>query len=137
MKYRVFDHTADLGVEIYGKTVKELFVNAAFAVFDLMVDLQHIKTTEVRTICIEGADWEDLLINYLREVLYLFNGEALILGEYAIKEISPNRLAGEVRGESFESGRHRIKTEIKAVTYHQVLVRKAAAGWIGRVVFDV
>ena len=137
MKYRVFNHTADLGVEIYGKTVEELFVNAAFAIFDLMTDLQDVKITEVRAIVTEGADWEDLLVNYLREVLYLFNGEGLILSDYAIAEINPRHLVGEVRGEPFEPGRHRIKTEIKAVTYHQVLIRESGEGWVGRVVFDV
>ena len=137
MKYRVFNHTADLGVEIYGKTVKELFVNAAFAIGDLMTDLQNVEVTKVRRIVAEGTDWEDLLVNYLREVLYLFNGEGLILSDYAIAEINPRHLVGEVRGEPFEPGRHRIKTEIKAVTYHQALVRETETGWMGRVVFDV
>jgi len=137
VRYRVFDHTADLGVEIYGKTVEELFVNAAFAIFDLMTDLQDVKITEVRAIVTEGADWEDLLINYLREVLYLFNGEGLILSDYAIAEINSRHLMGEVRGEPFEPGRHRVKTEIKAVTYHQALIRENGEGWVGRVVFDV
>ncbi|MDI6776061.1 MAG: archease [Syntrophales bacterium] len=136
-RYRVFDHTADLGVEIYGKTVEELFVNAAFAIFDLMTDLQDVKITEVRAIVTEGADWEDLLVNYLRDVLYLFNGEGLILSDYAIAEINPHHLMGEVRGEPFEPNRHRIKTEIKAVTYHQALIRENGEGWVGRVVFDV
>lgn len=137
MKYRVFDHTADLGVEIYGKTIEELFVNAAFAIFDLMIDLQDVKITESRTIVTEGTDWEDLLINYLREVLYLFNGEGLVLSDYVITEINPRHLVGEVRGEPFEYRRHRIKTEIKAVTYHQASIRKDEEVWIGRVVFDV
>ena len=74
-RYRVFDHTADLGVEVYGETVKELFVNAAFAVFDMLTDLDRVRAIEERNITVEGEGWEDLLVNYLREVLYLFNGE--------------------------------------------------------------
>ena len=137
MKYRVFNHTADLGVEIYGKTVEELFVNAAFAIGDLMTDLQNVEVTKVRRIFAEGTDWEDLLVNYLREVLYLFNGEGLLLGDYAIIELDPQHLVAEARGELFDPNRHRINTEIKAVTYHQVLVRETETGWIGRVIFDV
>ena len=67
-RYKVFNHTADLGVEIYGKTVEELFVNAAFAIGDLMTDLQNVEVTRARRIVAEGTDWEDLLVNYLREV---------------------------------------------------------------------
>jgi SHS2 domain-containing protein len=136
-RYNVFDHTADLGVAIYGKTVKELFANAAFAVFDIITDLNRVKATEERTIIVEGEGWEDLLVNYLREVLYMFNGEGLLLKEYSIIEIDPQHLHGRVSGELFTPSKHRINTEIKAVTYHQVTVRETPEMWTGRVIFDV
>jgi len=136
-RYKVFDHTADLGVAIYGKTVKELFANAAFAVFDIITDLNRVKTTEERTIIVEGECWEDLLVNYLREVLYMFNGGGLLLKEYSIIEIDPQHLEGRVSGELFNPSKHRINTEIKAVTYHQVTVRETPEMWTGRVIFDV
>jgi SHS2 domain-containing protein len=136
-RYKVFDHTADLGVAIYGKTVKELFANAAFAVFDIITDLNRVKTTEERTIIVEGEGWEDLLVNYLREVLYMFNGEGLLLKEYSIIEIDPQHLEGRVSGELFNPSKHRINKEIKAVTYHQITVRETLGMWMGRVIFDV
>jgi SHS2 domain-containing protein len=136
-RYRVFDHTADLGLEIYGKTVEELFTNAAFAVFDRITDLKSVRTVVERKIVVEGEDWEDLLVNYLREVLYLFNGEGILLKEYSITEIDPHHLKGIVSGEHFDSSKHRIHKEIKAVTYHQVAVRETPDGWTGRVICDV
>jgi SHS2 domain-containing protein len=136
-RYTVFEHTADLGLEIYGKTVKELFANAAFAVFDSITDLNRVKATEERTIIIEGEGWEDLLVNYLREVLYMFNGEGLLLKEYSIIEIDPQHLEGRVSGEFFNPSKHRINKEIKAVTYHQVTVRETPEMWTGRVILDV
>ena len=136
-RYRRFDHTADLGLEIYGKTVKELFANAAFAVFDSITNLKHVSATVERTIVIEGEGWEDLLVNFLREVLYLFNGEGLLLKEYSIMTIEPHHLEGLVAGEIFDSSKHRIHREIKAVTYHQVTVREAPDMWVGRVILDV
>ncbi len=136
-RYRIFDHTADLGMEIFGKTVQELFANAAFAVFDTITDLSRVRAREERKITVEGTGWEDLLVNYLREVLYLFNGEGILLKEYSIMEIDPQHLKGAVSGERFDSSTHRINTEIKAVTYHQVTVRETPDGWIGRVIFDV
>ena len=77
--YRVFDHTADLGVEVYGKTPEALFDNAALALFDLMVDAAGIQSTQCRNMVIEGADRTDLFVNFLREILYLFNGEGFVL----------------------------------------------------------
>ena len=136
-RYRLFDHTADLGVEIYGKTVRELFANAAFSIFDIITDLKHVTPTVERKIIVEGEGWEDLLVNYLREILYMFNGEGLLLKEYSILKIDPRHLEGNVSGEQFDPSKHRINTEIKAVTYHQVTVRETPDGWVGRVIFDV
>jgi SHS2 domain-containing protein len=62
MHYRLFDHTADLGVEVFGKTRKDLFVNAAAALFDLLLDAPGIQSTVVREIVIEGSDITDLFI---------------------------------------------------------------------------
>ena len=136
-RYALFDHTADLGVEIYGKTLPELFANAAFALFDLMTDLRIVRTTEERLVVVEGEGREDLLVNYLREILYLFNGEGLLLKEFSIMKMDPNHLEAQVSGEPFDPAKHRINMEIKAVTYHQVTVGNTSEGWTGRVIFDV
>jgi SHS2 domain-containing protein len=136
-KYRLFDHTADLGVEVYGKTANELFANAAFAVFDILTDLKHVSPTVERKVVVDGDGWEDLLVNYLREILYLFNGEGFLLKEFSIRDIDPRHLEGKVAGEPFDPSRHRINTEIKAVTYHQAAVRETSKEWTARVIFDV
>jgi SHS2 domain-containing protein len=136
-RYRVFDHTADLGLEIYGKTVAELFANSAFAIYDNIADLKNVRTAVERKIVVEGEGWEDLLVNYLREVLYLFNGESLLLNKFSIMEIDSQHLEGQVLGEFYDSSKHRIHAEIKAVTYHQASVRETPEGWIARVICDV
>jgi SHS2 domain-containing protein len=136
-RYKVFDHTADLGIEVYGATVNELFTSAAFAVFDMLTDLDGVRAIEERSITVEGEGWEDLLVNYLREVLYLFNGEGFLLKEFSIMEIEPHHLKGKVSGEMFDPLQHTINKEIKAVTYHQIMVRETPMRWEGRVIFDV
>jgi SHS2 domain-containing protein len=136
-KYRIFDHTADLGVEIYGKTVQELYANAAYAVFDITTDLRRVNALESREISVEGAGREDLLINYLREILYLLNGEKYLLKKCLILDIDEQRLKAKVSGEPFDPEKHTINTEIKAVTYHQASIKKTPEGWIGRIIFDV
>jgi len=136
-RYRLFDHTADLGVEVYGKTLQELFANAAFAVFDIITDLHLVRSIKEKIIVVDGENWEDLLVNYLREILYLFNGEGLLLKKYTINKIKPYQLESKVSGELFDPTRHRINTEIKAITYHQVSVKETPEMWVGRVIFDV
>lgn len=136
-KYKIFNHTADLGLEILGKDEKELFSNAAFAIFDLIVDLHNVNPIEIRRLVVKGADREDLFVNYLRELLYMWNGEGMLLKDFSVLEIDSRHLVGEVKGEPFDPARHAIKTEIKAVTYHQVEVKETKKGWKARVIFDV
>jgi len=136
-RYRVFDHTADLGIEVFGRDEKELFSNAAFAIFDLIVDLGGVNASEVREVVANGSDREDLLVNFLREILYMINGERLLLKDFSVLELDSHHIAGEVKGEPFDSERHSIKMEIKAVTYHQVAVRETKDGWRARMIFDV
>ncbi|PKN59956.1 MAG: hypothetical protein CVU53_05595 [Deltaproteobacteria bacterium HGW-Deltaproteobacteria-11] len=139
-RYRVFDHTADLGIEVFGKTQADLFSRAALALFDLLVegvDAQTTASTEARKLVIDGADSADLFVNFLREILYLFNGEGFLLTECRIAQIAERRLRADIRGRRYDARKDRVKTEIKAVTYHQAAVVQTARGWQGRVVFDV
>jgi len=137
--YKFFDHTADIGVEVTGRTRKELFVNAAEALFDVMIESKKDRKTAKRqkTITIEGADIADLLINYLRELLYLFNAEQFVTGSCEITKFTNKKLQARLTGESFNSKTHLIKTEIKAVTYSGARVEKIKLGWKARIIFDV
>ena len=135
--YQTFDHTADLGLAITGANEGDLFSNAAFAVFDIITNLERVESREMRRIAVEGDDREDLLINFLREVLYLYNGEHWLLKKVRIIRISEKGLEAEALGEPFDDRKHEICKEIKAVTYHQTEVRQTHAGWTARVIFDV
>lgn len=140
--YRQFYHTADLGIEVFGSTAGELFTNAAFAMFDIMTDISLVEKRETRKIKADGVDMDDLLVNFLREALYLFNGEHWLAREFTLHEFGlevkrTNRLTAEAHGEPFDPARHLIQTELKAVTYHQLGIRKTPAGFATKVVFDV
>ena len=135
--YRLIDHTADLGIEVSGGTIEELYAGAALAFFDLLTDTGAIRATQVRTFTVEGEDRADLLVNFLRELLSAWNSTGFLGRECTIREVTSRRLTAHLRGEPGDPVRHRIKTEIKAVTYHQPSVIQTAKGWVGRVVFDV
>jgi SHS2 domain-containing protein len=137
--YTFFDHTADIGVEVKGRTAKVLFVNAVESLFDVMIENKTggKSAKQHKEITVEGTDVVDLLINFLREILYLFNGEKFITVHCEIIQFANKELQVRLTGESFNSNKHLIKTEIKAVTYSGLTVEKVKAGWRARIIFDV
>jgi SHS2 domain-containing protein len=139
INYKFFDHTADIGIEVTGRTRKELFINATAALLDVMIENKTSRAAakQHKKITIEGADVADLLINFLRELLYLFNGEKFVTGSCEIIEFTNKKLHARLTGTSFNSKKHLFKKEIKAVTYSGLTVEKYKTGWRARIIFDV
>ena len=84
-RYILVDHTADLMVRAFGNDLAECFGNAAYALFDQTVDLSGIGTYDSTVVECEGIDMEDLLYSFLSEMLYLEDGEGLILKEFDVE----------------------------------------------------
>ena len=142
--YKLFDHTADIGVEISGRTKKELFANAARALFEILIEnrvnnkqVKNSMRIKEKILTASGSDTADLLINYLRELLYGFNGEGYVMKNCAILECSVMKLTAKLWVEPYDQRIHSIRTEIKAVTYSGLSVTKNKTGWTARVIFDV
>ena len=74
--YRLIDHTADVGLEVSGETPGDLFSQAVQALMDLLVEAGPARDLQLRDLEVEGGDWADLWVNFLREILYLFQGRA-------------------------------------------------------------
>jgi len=136
-KYEFIEHTADLGFKAYGTGLEELFAHAAEAFFETLVELESIKEREERSIEVEADALDDLMVSWLGELLYLYDTEGLLFKGFQVKQIEDNRLAANVRGEILDLARHEIKTEIKAVTYHKLYVKKVGGGWETQVIFDI
>jgi len=135
--YEIIDHTADLGIIVKGSNIKELFVNAANAMIDLMVKADVREKAAKRRLIVEGADLPDLMVRWLSEILYLFNGEHKLVRAIEIDSISSTRLQSELSVVPFNNTYHEILREIKAVTYHQIAVEETPDGWEARVIFDI
>lgn len=139
-KYKLLDHTADIRVEVWGKTRKDLFGNAVAAMFDVMVDWQSankLKPLEEKRIKITGNDLEDTLINFLRETLYLFNGKGWLIKSCEPLKLTRRSIVARLKGEPYNRQKTPLKTEIKAVTYHALIINKSNKSWQAKVVFDV
>ena len=136
LRYRMINHTADIGMEFFGRTKEELFASAGEGLFDALCDLSEVRRKESFNIDVEGVDEEDLLIQWLRELLYLHNVKGMLLAGFDEVKLKDNRLTAKVSGEKMRPRKHQIKGEIKAVTYHDLLVKKNDR-WTARVIFDV
>ena len=134
--YRFIDHTADLGILVRGEDPKALFRNTALALFDIIADSKAPGPQEKKILNITGDDWADLMVNWLREVLYLWNGEECLVKDVSVIELSEKRLRAEAALEAYQPEIHSIKTEIKAVTYHQIHVGPINGEWEARIIFD-
>ena len=137
MKYKITDHTADFGMHVFGSDLQDLFTNAAHALFDVITDIERVEGVKTRELHVTGDDWPDLMVNWLREMLFLWTGSELLVKEVLIRSISAYELTANVLADPYNPDRHIIKDEIKAVTYHQIQVEKGEAGWESKIIFDV
>ena len=137
IRYEQFPHTADIGIRVFGKDLKELFENAAFALFDTLADLEGLKPSIDEAVKVEGDTPEDLLVAWLDELLYIFYTKDIIFSEFRIEELSDKKLTARASGKSVSSNRNRLKTEIKAATYSGLKIDKSNNGYKVEIILDV
>jgi SHS2 domain-containing protein len=136
-RFEILDHTADIGVMVYGEDLKALFENAGRAFFHVITDLRKVKGRTERWIEIDGKELSRLMVEWLTELLYLHEVEHLLFKGFEVECVGESGLRAKVKGEPFQEGVHIIKTEVKAVTYHQIFVNKVNGGWKAQVIFDL
>lgn len=149
MRYQLTDHTADIGIRLNNKTIKGIFEDAAFALFDILCDMKNVQTGFERTISVESANDEELLNEFLSMLLREFTVENNLIGKVKIQDIRTENakrstqdaqrliLSAIISGEPYDPARHSIKTEIKAVTFHNLSIKKTKPGYTAEVIFDV
>src|SRR4030066_165007 len=137
LSYKILDHTAGIGIEVWGKTKKEALANTVEAMFDLISDSKNISVVQEKELIITGADMADMLINLLRETLYMFHSQMWLCKRCEILELSEEKIVARVAGEPYDAQKHQLKMEIKAVSYHTLKIERVENGWRARVIFDV
>jgi protein archease len=135
--YRLTTRQSELAVKVVGNSQAELFANSALALFDVMTDVEKIEIRERLPLEVEGADRDDLLVNWMRELLYLYQGSGYMLKEFIIREVKDTVLKAEVCGEKIDPDRHEIRKEINAVAYHQSRMQKTGEQWTAQLIFDI
>lgn len=135
--YKLISHTADLGIEVTGEDLKELFSNAGHAFIDVITDVGLVLPKQKEIIDVSAQDLEELMVKWLNEFLYLYDTKQLLFCEFVPLSLDSKTLKAQVRGEPFDASRHLVKHEIKAVTYHSLSVKKKDGVWQARIIFDI
>jgi len=135
--YRLIDHTADIGIKVYGKTLKELFRNAAIGCFDNIADLDNVQLNRQVRFDVQAPSQEELLLSWLKELLYSFDTKKILFRDFKIEKLNPTHLIATAYGDRLNLKKHSVKEEIKAVTYHEFSLKHGPGGWTAHVIFDV
>ena len=118
--FEIIDHTADIGIIAYGADIKQLFSNAALALFSLITDPQSIEGKSRYDLEVNSEDRDGLLVEWLNELIYLFDAKQILLNRFEIESLTDDRLQATCYGEEFNPSRHRMKMGVKAATYHML-----------------
>ena len=135
--FRVLEHTADIGFEAFGSTREELFSHAGCALQSLMVDLDLISPQDEIEIQVEGADASSLLVNWLSEILYRIDAEGRLFHDFTVRLRDDRSLTAITRGELFDRARHQVNLQVKAITYHQLVLEALDGRWRAQVYVDI
>lgn len=134
---REIDHTGDIGITVTAATLEELFARAAWGMFAVLTDMAGVEVRETHRIAVEAADREALLVEWLSELNYLHVTEHVLLSRFTVESIDDRRLTALVGGEPVDPERHTVYTEIKAITYHDLVIEETGTGWQVQVIFDM
>ncbi|NJD75531.1 MAG: archease [Candidatus Methanoperedens sp.] len=141
MSYRYRDDlaTADAAFEAEGGTLEELFNDAAVAMFEIMVDTGSVSPRVTKTIDLVNEDIDGLLFDWLSELVYLKDAEGVVFSRFdvKIKKNGSYELNAVATGENINRNKHRLRSDVKAVTYHMFEVKKTGDVWSARVVLDL
>ena len=134
MRYELLEHAADVMVRCTGRDLEECFENAAYAMFDQIVDASRIDDSIERTVRVSAEDDEERLYSFLSELLFIMDSESFVFNSFEVS-FEGNDVVCTARGEPLDVKKHHAKAEIKAVTYHMLSVDRDVPSVT--VIFDV
>jgi SHS2 domain-containing protein len=135
--YETFEHTADIGLRVRAADLDTLFAEAGRAFFSIIVEnYDEVRAAEEYLISVDADQRDDLMYDWLAELLYLFDTEHVLLCEFDVT-VRDRSLTATVRGEPIDPDRHRLDMEVKAITYHELKVQQDGDGWLAEVIVDL
>jgi SHS2 domain-containing protein len=135
--YRILEHPSDVGIEAFGHSLQEAFEYAALGLTSIIVEPASVDPSEQRFVSLKGTDPENLLVRWLSEIIYLYDGEGFLLCDVSIRKFSGCELEATLSGEKVAEAKHKFKTDVKAITYHQLKIEEGVNGAVARVFLDI
>jgi len=135
--FEIINHTADIGFIVYGTDVKELFSNAALALFSLISEPEGIEDKLHFNLKVSSEDTDSLLVEWLNELIYFFDAKHLLFNRCDIESLTDNELNATCHGEGFDPMKHKIRRGVKAATYHMLKLDKNGEGYKAQVILDI
>jgi SHS2 domain-containing protein len=140
-KFEFLEHTADVYIRAYGKTMEEAYANSALAMFEIMTDSDKIVQAQEENLQVEAEDQYALLYNWLEALLVKFETEGMLYSKFEItdwKETEENfRFKAKVWGEKFDPHKHPQKVGVKAVTYHRMMIIREKESVVLEFILDI
>lgn len=134
-RFRLIEHTADTGLVAYGHSLAEAFANAAYGLFSIITELNRVRGVKSRPVAVTAGDVEELLFNWMNELIYVFEVEHLLFKRFDISELTEHTLKATGWGETYDPSRHQLKLGVKSATYHMLEVNEEKNRV--QVIFDV
>jgi len=134
--FEITNHTADVGIIAYGADMRQAFSNAARALFSLITELDDVEEVLYRDIELTAPEQESLLVEWLNELIYLFDVENVIFKRFDIIKLNDTQLKARSYGEKIDSSKHKLRVGVKAATYHMLKIDKDD-GCKVQVLFDI
>lgn len=135
--FDMIDHTADVGVVAYGADARELFSNAARALFSLIAEPESVEGQLRLDLHVSSGDRESLLVDWLNELIYVFDVRHILFNRFDIQNLTDSSLEAACYGEPFDPVRHRLKTGVKAATYHMLKLDRCDDRYRAQIIFDI
>lgn len=139
-RFEYLEHTADAKFRAYGESLEEAFENAAYAMFNVMIDTSTVSAETSYEIELASEDIEGLLFNWLSEILFVFEVEDLVFAKFEVDRLEQDndsfRLIARALGEEIDLSRHRFGTEVKAATYNDMRIEITPEGWMIQATVD-
>ncbi|HLY76519.1 MAG TPA: archease [Thermoplasmata archaeon] len=132
-----FPTTADVGIWARADSTSELFEALGLGLFSLMTDLRKVRAAEDRTVNASGADPVGLVVAFLTQLITLHAVEGFLVREIHCRPVGtpPTALLAQVKGEPFDPARHSRHFEVKAATFHELVLDLATHR--SRVIVDI
>ena len=137
MSYETFDHTADIGIRAWGGQLHEVFEEMAKALFSVLADLETVDCKKTITVKVSAPSIEDLMLNWLKELLFIFETKRLVFSDFHVIQVTAAKLAAEARGEPLDPKKHILGREVKAVTLHQFKLEQRDSGYLAEAILDI